>query len=219
MIFLQCSRASCPFWSLSKTASAFTFFRALPLSVHVCQPMTIQKQGWQVSACHFLLVHFLSSAMPIIPNLFSSLFFFMMANASRVEVTSRQKSACLVCPSGLWWARGLWTVEFVSHCCWGGLKTCCNMAAGQTASGSQSGKPGGKKEDKLKNDSSPHVVCMCGLKYSWWWAVVFSHPEVWVTACNDGRFWGLCYVAKDLRSFQLLLHEWRRSQHDASLRS
>lgn len=149
MIFLHCSRASCPFWSLSKTESALTFFRAVPLSLHVRHPMRIQKQGLQVSACHFLPVQFLSSAMSIIPSflLFSSSW-LQMHLEWKWRLDKREHVWCVWAACG--GARGLWTVEFVSHCCWGGLKTCCNMAAGQTASGSQSGKPGKTKKTNLK---------------------------------------------------------------------
>lgn len=103
LIFPHCSRASCPFWRLSKRVSALTFFRAvsLSLSLHVRHPMRIQNMGLQVSACHFLAIQFLSSAMPTIPQ-FSSLFFVNIAKASRAEVTSPRKRACLVCLSGLW---------------------------------------------------------------------------------------------------------------------
>lgn len=38
-------------------------------------------------------------------------------------------------------ARGRWTAEFASPSCWGGLRTCCNTAAGQTESGSLWGRP------------------------------------------------------------------------------
>lgn len=38
-------------------------------------------------------------------------------------------------------ARGRLTAEFVSLSCWGGLRTCCNTAAGQTEWGSLWGRP------------------------------------------------------------------------------
>lgn len=38
-------------------------------------------------------------------------------------------------------ARGRLTAEFVSLSCWGGLRTCCSTAAGQTESGSLWGRP------------------------------------------------------------------------------
>lgn len=140
VIFLHRSRFSRPFWSLPKTLSALTFFRAVSLSP--CPSSHENRETGITRKCmsfSFSPVSFLCHAHH--PQ-FSSLF-FMIANASRMEVASRRKRACLVCLRGsCGGARGLWTVEFVSHCCWGGLKTCCNMAAGQTASGSQSGKPG-----------------------------------------------------------------------------
>lgn len=151
MIFLHRSRFSCPFWSLPKTLSALTFFRAVSLSfsLHVRHPMRIEKRGLHLSACHFHLVQFLFSAMPIIPSFLLSSSWLQMHLEWKLRVDKRERVRCVWGARG-GGARGLWTVEFVSRCCWGGLKTCCNMVAGQTASGSQSGKPGKNKEDQLK---------------------------------------------------------------------
>lgn len=56
-------------------------------------------------------------------------------------------------------ARGLWTAGLVSRRRSGGLRTCCNTAAGRTASGSLSGTPEERQRSILYYQCSDVIQC------------------------------------------------------------